>query len=561
MTYILQEKFGGIAPRIERTKLNPEMAATATDVDTTDGTLRGLRTAAPTSFQPHSSVKTIYPYGGSWLEWNEYVSVAANPISNDVHGRLFYTDAFYPKVKVGAATYRLGLPRAATPTVTPPTLPVGANDPESLLEIEDIYYVVTLVDVLGTEGPPSAASAVVRRVRDQTVEVTFGAVPSGNYNLGTGALMRVYRSNTGTDNTVFQYVGEKGIFEAGFTDSVPNSQLQEVLPSSTWVGPPDDNASIWPDGPLQGLCLGPNGMMAGYSKNTIYASEPYLPHAWPNEYKTTIAGNIRGIVWIASGLLVVTDGAAVILTGSHPASMTVFSPEKSWPCIADQSLVDMGGWAVYAGADGLIGVDGSTFTNLTEQLMDPRDWRNSAPAAAVGGNSEGRYVLFSTAGIWGNTSIMFDPKGGRDALIRIPSYHSLVAYTDVNSRLVIKNGSYLSYFEGGTTREPYIWESKVYTLSGDTNFAYLEVHADFSDGKELLVTINRSKLGEPYAPRSFLDTTYPDRDVYTVTSPITALRDNTAWDRYAIHCTTYGLTNPVTSVSAIILHEDLSELG
>lgn len=559
MTYIVHERFGGIAPKVHPSKLAPELATIALHTDLESGRLRGLRVPAATAFSPNASVKTVYPYGGSWLEWNEYVSVAENPIANDVWNRLFYSDSQYPKMKVGAATYRLGIPRAANPNVVPPTLPVGAEDVESLLELEDVYYVVTLVDVFGTEGPPSAASSVVRRVRDQEVQVNFGALPSGNYNLGVGSLMRVYRSNTGTEETVFQYVGETGIYESGFLDSVPNSQLQEILPSATWIGPPDDQSGLWPDGPLQGLCLGPNGMMAGFAKNTIYVSEPYLPHAWPNEYKTTIAGLIKGIVWIASGLLVVTDGAAVILTGSHPASMTVFSPEKSWPCRAAQSIVDMGGWAIYVGSDGLVGVDGSSFTLLTEQLMDANTWQINTRPNSVAGNSEGRYVLFTDSGVW-KLSMMFDPQGGKNALVSIPNTHSFVTHTDSESKLAIKHGNYLSYFDRGTTREEFTWQGKLHVLSGETNFAYLEVHADFTGGKSVKVHVRGSDSGTPFTA-GFVPTGYPDVDTYIVTSAITALADSTAFSRYQLLVTTAGISNPVDEVTAVILHEDLSELG
>jgi len=559
VTYIVHELFGGIAPKVHPSKLASELATVANHTDLDSGRLRGLREPLATTFAPDAGVKTVYPYGGSWLEWNEYVSVAENPIANDVWNRLFYTDSAYPKMRIGAATYRLGIPRAEKPTVVPPTLPVGAEDVESLLELEDIYYVVTLVDVLGTEGPPSAASAVVRRIRDQEVQVNFGAIPAGNYHLGTGALMRIYRSNTGTDSTVFQYVGETGITESGFLDTIPNSQLQEILPSGTWIGPPDDQSGLWPDGPLQGLCLGPNGMMAGFAKNTIYVSEPYLPHAWPNEYKTTISGLIKGIVWIASGLLVVTDGAAVILTGSHPASMTVFSPEKSWPCRAAQSIVDMGGWAIYVGSDGLVGVDGSSFTLLTEQLMDTSAWQFRTRPDSVAGNSEGRYVLFTNAGVW-PLSMMFDPQGGKNALVDIPDTHSYVTYTDSESKLVIKQGSFLSYFDRGATRQEFAWQGKLHVLPGKTNFAYLEVHADFTGGKSVEVRVMGSNVGTPYAS-SLASTDYPRVDVYTVTSAITALSDEWAWDRYQVSISTIGVTNPVTEVTAVILHEDLSELG
>lgn len=564
MTYILQEKFSGVAPKIKRKKLSPEMATTAQNCSLESGAVQGIRANLRTGVSLNTGVKTIYPHNGAWLQWGEYVSVAANPVANDYADRIYYTDSYYPKYKHGGGDYRLGIPRAEPVAATAPEIPSSDDEAAINLEVEDIYYVVTLVNIHGTEGPPSLASTVVRRVRDAEVTITFGAIPTGNYQLyGPGAKLRLYRSNTGTDTTVYQFVTDVALplVNPTFVDAVPNASLQEVLPSATWIGPPDDDTGIYPDGPLQGLCTGPNGMMAGYSKSTIYLSEPYLPHAWPNEYKTTIDGEIKAILWIASGLLVVTDKKGYILTGSHPASMSVFIPEKSWPCFAPQSMVDMGGWAIYVSRDGLVGVDGSTFTLLTEDLIDGISWDYHLDASAVGGNSEGRYVLFQRGAFYytfGAASYIFDPRGGMNALVTLPNSFSEVAYTDHENRLCVAddlNGSRkLAYFDNhSSTRLNYTWESKDYIVAGETNFAYLEVHAE---AWPVTITVYGELMGTSERTAG-TGVSGGSEHVYTITKNITALPAFTG-EAYNLYRIKIGGTNAVT---AVILHEDLTELG
>jgi len=480
MTTIVQSSFGGIAPKLDPQVLADNLAQTANNCLFERGNLRALRNPLTTGTVLGTGVERVFQYQGAYLQYTDAVSIARSPIPNDVFERLYITTpGSYPQVRSGAATYRMGVPRPATPpAVSGPALP-NENDADALLEQEDIYYVVTLVDVFGAEGPPSAPSAAVTRVRNNPLDVTPPSVPTGNYNLGTGAKWRFYRSNTGTSDTVFQFVTDRAISSGQFSDTVTNDQLQEVLPSATWTGPPDDDTSLWPDGPLQGIAQGPGGIMAGFVDRTVYFSEPYLPHAWPVEYAINVRHMIRGVVWISSGLLVVTDGDPVVISGTYPASMTAFTPEKGWPIAGGESLVDMGGWAIYNSPEGLVGVDGQSFTLLTEQLVDNNSWPvNSGYSSPKAGNSEGRYVLFWDLGVYGNGSYIFDPKAGVNALTTSDFWSDVAYHNDEENTLYVESSTgYLAKYDWGTTNMTYTWKSKVYSTPGATNFAYLEVIA------------------------------------------------------------------------------------
>jgi len=476
MSFIRQEQFGGVAPKLDPQRLSPQLAQIAHNCLFERANLRALRKPQNTGVTLISGTETVFPYQGSWISYADRMSIARSPVRNDTYERLYISNGIYPMVRSGAGTWRLGLPRPDAPVATAPDVP---EDPDNLLEIEDIYYVCTFVDGFGAEGPPSLPSNKITRVRNTDVTVAAPPVPTGNYNLGPGAKIRYYRSNTGTSETAFQYVTETAISTLSFNDTVDNENLQEVLPSTTWTGPPDDDISRWPDGPMQGITLGPNGIMAGYAKKTVYFSEPYLPHAWPTDYAITLRYNIVGVVWIAAGLLVVTEGEAAVIGGTYPASMTVFIPEKSWPCSSGPSLVDMGGWAMYCSPDGLVAVDGTAFQLVTSELADNNWWSNNVPLDGIAGMSEGRYVYFWSKNAGTETgSWIFDPQNGTNALTTADTY-SEVAYTDPNDRvLYIKDGTKLAKFDWGATKYTYTWTSKIYSFQGETNFAYLELVAE-----------------------------------------------------------------------------------
>lgn len=477
MTFLIQEEFGGVAPRVDERKLAPKLSQVANNCLFERSNLRPLRNPQVTATGISFGTETVYPYAGGWLQFTNWTYVAPSPVPNDTASRLYLADGTtYPQVKSGANTWRLGLPRPDAITASGEAV---EEDPDNLLEVEDVYYVVTLVDQFGAEGPPSLPSNVVTRVRDTDVQVTLPSSVSGNYPLGGAAKWRVYRSNTGTDSTSFQYAFESPYSAANgtVTDNIKNSQLQELLPSATWTGPPDDDASRWPDGPLQSLALGSNGIMAGFAARTVYFSEPYLPHAWPSAYSITLRHDIVAIAWISSGLLVVTKGDAVIITGSYPASMTVFAPEKSWACTSAKSLVDMGGWAMYCSADGLVAVTDQNFRLVTEELMTNNQWSTDVPLDGIGGNAEGRYVYFwkqgAEQGAW-----IFDPTAGVDALTTADIYSDLAYHNTLDNLLYINDGGYLAKFDYGISPLNYTWKSKQYLMPSPTNFAYMEIVAD-----------------------------------------------------------------------------------
>ena len=196
----------------------------------------------------------------------------------------------------------------------------------------------TFVSQFGEEGPPSAPSELYSIVESSDPELLIPAVDP-NYIAGTGLASggykrRIYRVNPGSTVADFQFV--KDLPEGGgiayTTDDVPSEGLGEVLPSETWIGPPNDDEALYPAGPLKGLLGLPGGVMAGFSGRTLCFSVPFLPHAWPLGNRINMTDTIVAIELVPSGLICLTEGLPRLITGSAPSGYTEQTIQSPYPC-------------------------------------------------------------------------------------------------------------------------------------------------------------------------------------------------------------------------------------
>ena len=332
MAYFKRDRFSGIAPGVSPRLLADQFGQVAENIDFESGRLVATSENSDTYTLQNGARRSIYFYRDtSWLEWSEDgVSVVPGPIPGDTLDRLYFTGDDYPRIGTVATlvsgssgypvnSYRLGVPaQSGTPTV------VKSGTANADATANDVSYVYTLVTADGREGPPSSPSAVIELTDGETATISMPASynPSGSgHNFAAGALKRIYRSNTGSTNTQFQFAGEVGYTATSFTDTQDAATLGEVLPSATWIGPPDDS-SLYPDGPLKGLISLAQGTMAGFTGKRFCLSEPFLPHAWPIQYRITTEEDIVAIASTANGVAALTDGQPYFITGTEPSAMT-----------------------------------------------------------------------------------------------------------------------------------------------------------------------------------------------------------------------------------------------
>ena len=254
MAYFKRDRFSGIAPGVSPRLLADQFAQIAENVDFSSGRLTPITTDVDTFTLQSGLRRSIYFYRDTnWLEWDQDgVKAVPGPIPGDTLARLYWTGQNYPRmgtvstIVAGGAgypanSYRLGVP---APANAPTTSKSGTVNPDQTPD--DVSYVYTFVTAFGEEGPPSPPSTQFERTDTETVVITMpsGDLPTGNYNFGTGAYKRIYRSNTGSNSSAFQFLAQVAIATTTYSDTTPSAGLGEVLPSASWIGPPDDNNSL-----------------------------------------------------------------------------------------------------------------------------------------------------------------------------------------------------------------------------------------------------------------------------------------------------------------------------
>lgn len=502
MAYFKRDRFSGIAPGVSPRLLAEQFAQLAENIDFESGRLNPVTDESDTLTLANSTRRSIFFYRDTnWLQWDEDdVSVVEGPIPADTLDRLYWTGQDYPRIGVAStiisgssypqASFRLGVPAPANAPTTSKT-----GTPDATQTPDDVSYVYTFVTAFGEEGPPSLASTSFERTDTETVTINLPSSdhPSGNYNFGAGAKKRVYRSNTGSTNTQFQFLAEVPFTTVSVSDTTSSFALGEVLPSDTWIGPPDDDTTLYPSGPMQGLIAVANGVFAGFTGKRLCLSEPFLPHAWPVDYRITLEEDIVAIGSVTNGIVALTDGAPYFVTGIDPSAMTAVKLDIAQACINKRSVVDMGDYLLYAGPDGLVAVSGGEGEVVTNGLISPKQWNDDFnPTTYRAFRHENTYVAFYSGG-----GFVYDPRAGEAAL-------STISYTgevrggymhDKNGELYVIVGNKIKKYRGGTASKTLKWKSKQYVTPKPVSMSWVSVHAQaypvtvkvWADGNQIAI--------------------------------------------------------------------------
>jgi len=373
---------------------------------------------------------------------------------------------------------------SATSTGTSSSVTDGAtfNDASDALIDYSTSYVYTFVSAYGEEGPPSAASTVITTDDNRTTTISgLETSTSGTGRTNTNlSKKRIYRSNTGSNTTAFQFVAEVTLATTSYTDTSQNDDLAEIIPSTYWIGPPNEDTSVYPDGPMKGLVAMPYGVFAGFTGKRVCFSEPFLPHAWPAAYRITLEEEVVGIAVASNGLVVGTKGTPYLIAGTDPQSMSAIRIEAAQACLSKNSMVDMGAYVMYAGPDGLVAVQGADVRILTEGLISPTQWQSDYyPATLKGFLWKGRYVGYYYTGSE-YKGFIFDPRGGEATLTHL-SFSTEVpgGFTDPDdNELYIIVDDDIKKFQGGSTNETFTWKSKEFVTAKPTSMGFAKVDAE-----------------------------------------------------------------------------------
>ena len=449
---------------------------TPTSINATITTTINSSTLTVTTASAHGAVVGDYVKlssfgGGSGLATN---GVPADDINID-HKILTVPSTTTLTIEVNSAATSSGTSSSVTNGAT-------FNDASSALTDFSTSYVYTFVTAYGEEGPPSPASTVVTTDDNRVIDLSGleTSTSKANANFGSGAKKRIYRSNTGSNTTVFQFVAEVNMSTTTYEDTSKNAELEEIIPSTYWIGPPDDDTTLYPDGPMKGLTALPNGVFAGFTGKRICFSEPFLPHAWPVIYRITLEDNIVAIGAAGNGLIVTTEGRPYLISGTDPQSMTAFRMEAAQACLSKKSLVDMGPFVLYAGPEGLVAAAGTEVNVVTEGLISPDQWQSSYyPSTIKGFLWKGRYVgFYYTGSAYGG--FIFDTRGGEPTFTTLSESNEVPGgFTDPDdNELYIIIDDDIKKFQGSATNETFTWKSKEFVTPKPTSMGFAKVDAE-----------------------------------------------------------------------------------
>lgn len=463
------DQFGGIMPKVAPHLLPVKQAAVAVNCRLGSGGLDPWHEpGAVSSLAKTGTIKSLYHYNDQfWFHWLEDVDVAQAPVALDNYGRVYWTGESYPRVggsdivtSGGGALYPTASFKMGVPAPSAVTVAVTGTASDALAPKERVY-VRTYVTDYGAEGPPSDPSSIVEVANGQSCTVTLPTETLSGYNI---TLQKIYRTETGSDETKYMLVDTIVIASTSYSDTKAAATLTVPLPSLTWDGPPTD---------MKGLAAHPMGSLVGFLGKEVLFSEPFRPHAWP--YRYAVSDPVVAIGVYGTYVLVTTTGKPYLISGSDPASMTCERLEKGEACVSKRGLVDMGTVCVFPGPSGLWGAGTGDIALLTDKIMAIEDWRAYKPESILGTFYDGEYIGFYNTGSK-TGGFVFNPASGD--FTEIDTYATAAWNDPKTGRLYLVVSGAVVEWNAGANPVTYTWRSRPYISPSPVNVACAKVVAE-----------------------------------------------------------------------------------
>lgn len=424
------QQFSGVAPRIAPRLLPATLAQEALDIKLWNGELRPHYADEILQYIP-SNVQTIYRYKWKnktyrWLMWNKDTHVVKSPMYDDENNRIYFTNSggFFvtDSSLLKDQDYNTGyIPEGSwyrTAIPQPGQSDIWISGGTGSGDIESRSYVYCYVrqwpdgtiDIGKSSGPLKNSSDRSRYTVDvrpgQVVDMSIvdPLLHADGAHVGINKVY-IYRSEvTSAGQAVYSYVDQFDVntnratnnpnavwIDEGayykYSDSKPNTSLGEACPSLYWDPPV---------GGLKGLVSLQNGLFAAYKDSTVYVSDWNAPHAWPYEHKVTIDYPIVGLGSFGNTIVVCTEAAPVLIVVQDPTNPTVKAVQENCPCVSADSIVNTRNGVVFASQNGLVLINSTSPTCITEKLITQDEWLPLHPESLKGAFLNNTYYGFFT---------------------------------------------------------------------------------------------------------------------------------------------------------------------
>lgn len=505
------QQFSGIAPRIAPRLLPATLAQEALDIKLWSGELRPHYADEILQYIP-SNIQSIYRYKWknktyNWLMWPYETRVAKGPVYDDENNRIYFmnqggffvTDSsllldqdYNTTFTPGESCYHVAIPqpRQSDIWVSGGT---GSGDVESR---SYVYCYVRqwpdgTIDVGKSSGPLKNFNDRSRYTVDvrpgQTVAMSMEDPLLTHHNGAVRGINKIYiyRSEvTSAGQAVYSYVDQfdvntervtnnpNAVWKTNYyeyTDSKPNTSLGEACPSLYWDAPVDG---------LKGLVSLQNGLFAAYKDSTVYVSDWNAPHAWPYEHTVTIDYPIVGLGSFGNTIVVCTEAAPVLIVVQDPTNPTTKAIQENCPCVSADSIVNTRNGVIFASQNGLVLINSTSPTFITEKLLTQDEWLPLHPESLKGAFLNNTYYGFFTNPTDTAAGFIFD----LDSYTYSTVYNSIVSsgmvYTTQPAKVVyndieqsqlyvcypLENGtqySLCSFASNSRINKSFRWRSKV----------------------------------------------------------------------------------------------------
>lgn len=506
------QQFSGIAPRIAPRLLPATLAQEALDVKLWSGELRPHYADEILQYIP-SSIQSIYRYkwknqNYNWLMWNKKTNIAKGPVYDDENNRIYFMnedgffvtdssllqDQDYTTGTIPSGSWRkTGIPE-------PGQSDIWIDGGTGSGDIESRSYVYCFVrqwadgtiDVGKSSAPftnsfdRSKYTVDVRPGQSVTMSMFDPIQHADGLNVGINKIY-IYRSevtsagqalysyvdqfdvnlNRTTNNPAAAWVADGAYYT--YSDSKPNTSLGESCPSIYWDAPVTG---------LKGLVSLQNGLFAAYKDSTIYVSDWNAPHAWPYEHTVTIDYPIVGLGSFGNTIVVCTEAAPVLIVVQDPTNPTVKAIQENCPCVSADSIVNTRNGVIFASQNGLVLINSTSPTFITEKLITQDEWLPLHPESLKGAFLNNTYYGFFTNPTDTAAGIIFDLDSYTYSTVYnsivssgmvYTTQHAKVVYTDIEQAQLyvcypLENGtqySLCSFASDSRINKSFRWRSKV----------------------------------------------------------------------------------------------------
>jgi hypothetical protein len=497
--------FKGTAPKFDDEQLRDGYSVRSINTRSGRSILEPFKASSLLSTVQTTSPEAIFKYRNKWFSWTTPTFAVRAPIINDPYDYvLIASEGSEPKVsynlisETGAGPYPTAVYPLGVPAPLAPISPIVADADgwvvPDVAPTEDEYdysataYALVYKDAWGrlsALSPPSTVVELREYNTENTNKVTFylPTIPSAliltDSVRGTSATILVYRTNfAGAGLGVFQFVDEIGVSETSYSDDMFSGELLESPINEAWVGPPDTNTALYPNGPIEKFIIMGSDTIVGHNKKILCFAEPDAFYSFPVEYYKAFTEDIVTISPAGANAVILTTSYPYVVQGTHPASMSPTRLAEPVPCTSKNGVTEVAGAVYYVSTTGLYKITDYRLENISRDYMTEREWRALDPTTMVLSNYDGLvFVHCQTVG-YSYTFNTYDPSDGMRKLDLDASAFSQLDETNDMAYVPSGTGQIVQFDSSTSGFRLAQWTSKTYDLQSPSCFSILKVRAN-----------------------------------------------------------------------------------